>query len=240
MEEVSPRSNTLREDETLPDTRVSPLAVVALLCGVASILALISSLFYVLCFAAIALGAIAYIGIQNHEELAGGRAAQVAILLGALTASWSITSSVNHNTYLYEQAAPMAEQYLSALAEERIYDAMEMRKIEPDRQLVGADLEAVYTEPDSDSARYLKELLEKPVTQWVIESGSKAQWQFARGVKVNSEPPMATVTIEMKNIAADHDQRVQVVLRRDLGLIVRDSGPQKALWNIMDAIPSEN
>lgn len=222
-------------DESLDASkRVGPLAIVAFLASVASALALLTPVFAIISLLAFVLGVFAFLQTQKDSEVGGSGLAQAAIVLAALTATWSLTANWLHQKYLFEQAGEVAAQYLELLSDGNKYQAHELRLPESQRQLTGTNIQVVY-ESAPQAIEAIVGLEKEPATQHVLGAGPSSTWGFVRGVEIAEKPPVAVVKIEMTNTAEASGKTVLVTVVRDRGLIVGGSGPPKACWHVAGA-----
>ena len=212
----------------------SRLAVVAFTTGLLSLFAAFSTVVLPLAMLSLGLGAVVVWKLSRDTATGGSWLAQVGLGLSALAVAWSITASVGTKRYLYEHAGQHAKIMLDMLSKGNIYEALELKQQEVNRQLTGTNLEEHYKVLPEDQQHSVDAFLESPVTQAVIAAGPQADWQFESGVSTGREENRTYVNVDMVNRAAKgKPQRVRVEMLRETGVLTdsakRDS---TAMWNV--------
>lgn len=213
--------------------KISKLAVASTVLGVLSIFALVALSLLPLCFVAVILGIVALVRIHRDDALGGSPFAYVGIAIAVTAGCWSFTSNRVQNNYLYRTAGEHAQAYLEILAAGDTYQAMELRKLEPNRQMSGTQLELVYAGSESQSSTEMRQFLEKEVTQSVLQAGSDSDWEFVRGVGIQIEGDETQITVQMRN-AEQNMQQVNVTLGRIPGVVLESGQDPVALWYVID------
>ncbi len=213
---------------------VSRLAVVALVGGILSLLASLSTLWLPLAILACGLSAVVVWKLTRHDELGGMWMAQLGLVLSTAAIAWSLTATSGRENYLYGEAANHAKVFLDVLSSGAKYEALELRRFENERQLTGTNLAAFYSKQTAEEASDTEAFLGDPLTQAVMASGPGADWQFARGVAVeNRGKQLLQITVQMINRATQNGpQTVNVSMNRQLGMYTDERRDNTALWSV--------
>jgi len=213
---------------------ISRMAVASLVLGVLSLLSPLTIALVPICFVAAVLGAIAVFRIARDPVMAGALPAQIGLGLGVLSAMWAITATSREKEFLDTSAGQHAETFLDILAAGKKYEALELMRIEPQRQTTGTDLEEYYENGTTENQEELAGFLGMQAIQVVL--GTKdADWTYVRGVNTHRIRDIANITVEMQNLSAKPElQLVYVTLERNAGFVTRDAGKATALWNVLD------
>ncbi len=207
--------------ELRPQT--SYLALWAMVCGVISVLSVFSNLFLPASVAAIALGAIAMVRLSRSEGVRGIGLAQIGAGAGAATLVWALVGIQMEHKYLYSEAGKQAADFLKLLSEGETYRAIELTKVEPERQVTGVNLELYYQSLREEDAEIVEDFLSSPTTVRVIASGPNARWELSNGINVAGSGKDRGITVEMVNRADAKSQPVIVELGRKVGILADDS-----------------
>lgn len=108
-------------------SQLAPMAIVALVLGMASVLALIGPLFFLVPIAAIGLALLALGKIRNSDgALSGARLAHAAIALATICFVATIVRTEVRDRMLKQQASATADRWVAMMTEGRIAEAMEL------------------------------------------------------------------------------------------------------------------
>lgn len=210
---------------------LSRLAIVSLLLGILSLLALLSNLFIPICVAAAILGAASMVRIVLDSGIRGARLAQLGLGLGILSCTWSVTAESGRRHYLTGLAGTYAAEFLDLLSAGRKYEALELKRLEPERQITGTNLEEYYLNLPAEEREIANEFLNDPVTYAVLNNGAK--WTLLQGLEIRQQGRVTFVTVDMKNELPDPDPAVvRVTLERHEGVLIVDQAEPTRHWNV--------
>lgn len=132
-------------DQLVVYRAISPLAVAAMLLGVASALALAHPGLWIVPAVAVCLAAwsLRVIALKN-TELVGRTAALIGLGLAILFGVWAPARLVSRQAWLYLEARAKADEWLSLLREGRLYEAYELHLNPAERQPADASLAEYY------------------------------------------------------------------------------------------------
>lgn len=209
--------------------RISRLAVGSLFLSMIGLLGILSFSFVPIAILATVCALVACIRVAQNQSLGGGTAAIIALALGTMTTGWSIAETTMTNKKLYAKAAEHAKLYLQTLAQGDTYQAMEMRKEEQERQVAGTKLNIMYASGRTKEQGDMDQFLADPITQDIINSGPKSDWQFVRGLDITRKGLSQTITVKMANEAGEGEEII-VAMKRATQQI---QGSDAALWNVI-------
>lgn len=214
--------------------RISKLAVTSFLIACFSLFSLITVSLVPVCLLAVLLGVVALVRIHRDATLGGARFAQIAVVLGTLVGFWALTAAQQRAKYLYQVAGEHAKSYLQILAAGDTFQAMELRKLEPERQLAGTQLALVYGGEGSEAAQEMKQFLDRTTTKIVLESGPESDWRIVSGEGIEYKNKITNVTVRMDNVADPETTDIFVTLGRVGGVLNEEQEPAKALWYVVN------
>ncbi|RMF44717.1 MAG: hypothetical protein D6753_01895 [Planctomycetota bacterium] len=236
MNEVMERPvlhDDLAAGEDIPP--LSRMAVLTLVLGVISLVAILTSVMLPICVITIGLGAATLWHTMRDPAVRGTGLAQAGLGLGVLSAAWSLSALHGEQKHLYEVAGQHAAEFLDVLASGQKYQALELMRKEPDRQITGTDLQQYYENADFEIKDFAEGFLSGDATKWVIEQGPDAQWEFVRGIQIKKIRSNAEITVEMRNKLAEPPRdRIWVTLQRNLNLLLADDDGPTALWHVAE------
>lgn len=207
------------ENEYLTPVRppLSRAAIASFVLGAFSGVVLLNVYLMVLPILAVSVGLAAYWLISRSESVRGSNLALLGVALGLTFGSWSATSVTLRNQYLYDVAAQLAGHYLDTLAQDKVLEAFELMQHEAQRQVAGASLEAHYNSLDEMARSGLDSFKAEPLTVKVQARGTKADWQFDRGVAVeNLVDGARRVIVRMVDASDPAGGQVDVMLERQV------------------------
>ncbi len=238
MNEVMERPalhDDLAAGEDIPP--LSRMAILTLVLGLVSLLAILTSVLLPLCVITIGVGAVTLWHTIRDPSIRGTGLAQAGLAMGILSAAWSLSALKGEQKYLYEVAGRHAAEFLDVLSSGQKYLALELLRKEPDRQITGTDLQKYYENADMEIKDFADGFLSEEATKWVMDQGPDAEWEFVRGIRIKKVHSNAEITVEMRNKKArDQRDRVWVTLQRNLGQLVQDDDEPTALWNVADVV----
>ncbi len=94
---------------------LSALAVVALLLGILSLLALLSPILWIIPACAVAVGALALRAIYQDSQKTGERLAKIGMLLAVTVGLWAASYHFAREWYLFHTAKKFADQWLEVV-----------------------------------------------------------------------------------------------------------------------------
>ncbi|WP_428306339.1 hypothetical protein [Lacipirellula sp.] len=155
---MKPALNPVEEEKY---SQLAPLAVVAFLVGVASLLAFIGPLFYLVPIAAVGLALIALGKIQRSDGvLSGARLAQLAIAVATVCLVASLVRGGVRDRLLKQQASDTALRWLHSMAEGDVAAARALLSGEGASSLVSQPQPNAPRPPAEELERMARERLE--------------------------------------------------------------------------------
>jgi hypothetical protein len=211
----------------------SILAIAAFLVGLLSLASFMSSVFLALAAVSMVLGVLALIRIGKKSNIAGRTLAQLGVGFGLLAVIGAVTFSQQSEEYLYRVAGGHAETFLSYFTnDDKYYEALELLKSEPYRQITGTNLKAYYENASEQVLSGLEGFKREAATQLVLENKDAADWKYQHGVSLRGTHDNLYVEVALRNEAPGQGQIVHVTLQRHLGVLVDDEGAPTAHWNV--------
>ncbi|MCA9191623.1 MAG: hypothetical protein KDB03_07675 [Planctomycetales bacterium] len=229
-----PMFQSLDTDMEIPGgPPTSPLAWIAFLVGLFSLLASFSWILMPLVILGLALGAVSVWKLSRDSGVKGLGLAQCGLALSVIGGVWSITATQGRNAYFYELAGQNAKTFLSLLSEGKKYEALELRNPENERQITGTNLAQYYEGLDGEARAHAFSLLDTATARRIVAAGSDAQWVVSRNVAVRRAENKVFVTLEMTNSVDDDFRPFQLELQRSTGIMNSDHSDSIALWHIL-------
>lgn len=146
---TTPSTFTAEHEDLLEYRELSRLAVVGLVLGLFSILALFTSILWVVPVVAIAINLVAWYQISRSETLTGKSLAVVGLALAALFFGGSVTQTTLQKRWLVRDSRQMAQGWLELILEKKFLQAHQLT-VHPDgRQPPTASLAAYYTKDET-------------------------------------------------------------------------------------------
>lgn len=200
---------------------ISRMAVASAILGLISALVLLNADLMVLPILAVSVGLAAYWVICRNDAIGGRTLALVGVGLGVAFSTWSVTTVQLRNQYLYQVGSQFAKNYLETVGEAKLLEAYELMQPEAARQVAGTSLKAHYDAMDEMSRSDLDSFRNDTITLKVQERGSKAQWQFRRGVGVSKIiDGERHVTVRMADTSSPSPVEIEITLARHHGASV--------------------
>lgn len=172
-----PRLSAADETEVLSYHPVSPLAIAALLVGLASPLALFGQLAWFIPVAGALLAVAALRQIANDEGIIGRKAALAGLMLALLFGAAGPTRWAIVRYQARSEAQQFADYVFQFLRENQPLKAYQLTVKPGQRRSLEADLAAVYA-ADKDGVEMLKMMVNKPIVRALLTLGEKAQVRF--------------------------------------------------------------
>ena len=155
---------------------ISPLAVAALLLGLASFLALSSLLLLVVPVAAAFAGLLALKRIDVSEgALIGRTAALIGVICALLFGSIAVSSAVSRNRTLESRAEAFADAWLQIVVDGQLQRAHQLHLPAAERQLPGTSL-ADYYAGNEDAQTKLDQFFSDPLARQIRQLDAETAW----------------------------------------------------------------
>lgn len=211
---------------------ISVAAILSLVFGATSALALAHWLLWVLPLVAIVLALVALRQIQAEDSnLTGRNLAILGILLALVFGVWAPSRLISRQNHLYRTARQYSDEWLELIRIGKVQEAHQLTLHETQRQAPGGSL-ASYYEARQDDKDALKGFLDRKVTKKLIALGDKATYTYAGGGGVPA-PQFSVQTVRVNYVARwnengkEREMPITVVLQRNL-----DEKTKDFLWNI--------
>ncbi len=189
MSSASHQPHVSSLDETAVSTyrSISLAAVLALVFGCASALALIHPFLWVIPAVAVVIAIVALRGIAREgANLTGRGLAITGLVLALFFGSWAPTRIVTRQSHLYRQARPYADQWLELMRAGKLYEAHQLMQIAGERQKPGSSLEVFYKN-SSDARKQLDHSFELKPALTIRNQAGDATYEYLGGDGVSSE-----------------------------------------------------
>jgi hypothetical protein len=227
-----PRVTSLDETAVAGYRGISVLAIIALLLGVASALALAHPLLWVLPPATLVVGALALRAIHAEGSTVTGRKfAILGMLLAMVFGAWAPAKILTRQAKVYAQARVFAEQWLELVRSGDLHQAHQLSMMEIERQKPGTDLETFYRESDVGKGQFKVFFEEKPA-KTLAELGDKATYEYLGGDGISpkehtTEHVALLYLMHYTDNGREREKRIRVILDR-LELV----GKNEFLWRV--------
>jgi hypothetical protein len=183
---------------------LSPLAVIACLAALASSLAVVHPLLWIIPVVAAALAVSAIVRLSSPHSRYGGRSAAIAALcLAALIGSYAPARTFSRDRQLYAEARSKIDEWLALVQQGRVHEAHQLSQDPSARYAGPASLATYYAkvalkEPPSDPtgglgappggvsppAMQLEEFLRWPAVAKLLELGDQARIEHLQNVEI--------------------------------------------------------
>ena len=212
---------------------VSRLAILSLFAGVVGSLAAFSALLLPAVFLAIGLSLAALWQLSRNSGMSGANLARIGLGLALLGGSWGAAARYQRNTYLFSQAEKHAREFLVLLANNRPYDALELKQPAPARRVAGTDVKEFYEVMEGDQRQEVDAFLENSAVLAVMKSGPNSDWKLEENVVIDYRSGgLIQVMVRMKNLADPKSPSIDINLRRDASQLLADGNT--IYWNVDD------
>lgn len=224
-ESVSERPNFQDVDDGLQEDvpPISTMAVASLVVGIFSLAAPFSIVLLPLCLLSIAIGAMSVFRISRDPGVGGLGLAQIGLGLGVMTAFWTVTATTTRQNNTYAVASEHAATFLEILSRGDLYEALELKQYEPQRQITGTNLKVYYESLTAEPREIYEEFKISHATKMVMQQGKNAKWEFVKGDSIQGDHRTRHIRVELRNVAnTTSDSTVVVELQRKTGMLRED------------------
>ncbi len=217
---------------------ISRLALVGMILGILSLIAVLSPPLLPLAVLAVCANAIAVVRLIIDKSKGGIRLGQIGLGLSVLATSIVVTALISRDSYLYSHAETHAKTFLNLLSSGKMYEAFELTRPEYDRQIAGTDLAQYYqqvenmTPPppngeqtgnmpsaqsmqDTQTRERLVEFKSAATTAAIMAAGKNANWTLVRGNGIAGPSDAFRVNVVMTD-ASNPTKNVNLLLFRNL------------------------
>ncbi len=217
-----PHVSSLDEKAVTTYRSISVTAVLALLFGCASALALVHPFLWVIPAVAVVTAIFALRAIANEGANLAGRGLAIAgLILALFFGGWAPTRIVTRQWHLYRQARPYADQWLELLRAGKIYEAHQLMQAADERQKPGTSLEVFYKN-SADARKQLDGTFELRPALTMRTLAGDATYEYQGGDGVSPEDPGRTELVALRYLmryrehGLDKETPIRVVLRRSV------------------------
>lgn len=216
-----PHVSSLDETALASYQGVSIMAVLALLLGMASALALVHPFLWVVPPVAVVLSILAIRAIDAPDSnLTGRRLAIAGLALALLFGLWAPSRVLTRQWQLYRQARAFADDWLELIRQGELQAAHQLTLPHIERQKPGVSLEKIYSESDEAKNRYQNFFGDKPA-KTIAALGDEATYEYAGGNGVARETFSEHVALSYRVRHAENGRErefpIRVVLDRQEG-----------------------
>lgn len=230
---------------------ISPLVIVACIVGLASVLAIVHPLLWIVPIVAAVLSICAIVRVSAAQSRYGGRSAAIAALCFAVfIGSYAPARTISRERALYEQARLNVEAWLSLLQQGRVQEAHQLSLNEHERFQGPASLADHYAEVPPPSrmspasqmeameeasmqgpppAVKLKGFVAEPVVAKLLEFGEQARIEHLKNVQ--SELSFGTHRLTLRyraaGVHAGQPESIEFLIRA-----MRNEGEKLATWSV--------
>ena len=194
---------------------LSRLAISSFVSGLVSSLALFNLDLVVLPILASALSLAAYLLIFKNDAVRGQSLALWGLALGIVFGVACYTSTIQRDRYLYREGAAVAESFLKVVGQNKLLEAYELTRSEPDRQVAGASLEEAYKNASDPTKEAIDTFQKLESVLRVSNLGPSARWKLNYGVQV-LEVRGQSMHVIVNMIEEKSKKTAELTLNRDL------------------------
>lgn len=217
-----PHVSSLDDSPVLGYRRISVSAVIALVLGIASALALVHPFLWTVPAAAVVVAIFALRAIANESSMLTGRGlALTGLALALVFGMWAPARTLSRQWQLYHQARVFADEWLALVHEGKLYEAHQLTVPHAERQIANADLAPIYEQSADVKAGYDRFFSERPA-KTLARLGKRATYTYIGGAGIS---PREFIT---EHIALDYrvvyeeggrerTLPIRIVLDRDQG-----------------------
>jgi hypothetical protein len=228
-----PTVSSLDETAVITYRSISLAAVLALVFGCASALALIHPFLWVIPVVTIVIAVVAMRGIAREgANLTGRGLAITGLVLALFFGCWAPTRILTRQSYLYRQARPYADQWLELVRDGKIFEAHQLMQTVGERQKPDASLE-VYYNSNADARKQLGYAFELKPALTMRSLADKVTYQYVSGDGVSSDDGGKTHYVSLRYLMRydDHGLAKEMPIRI---VLQRSSSEQPGVfhWNI--------
>lgn len=229
-----PRVSMFRDEasEISSYRAVSKLSILALALGLASLLAVVSPVLWILPIIGVLVAVIALRSITAHPQLLTGRGiAILALTLSCFTVAFAPARHLTRQTRLYAQSRQWGEHWLELLRDGKVREAHQLRLPFNERAAVESALIDHYAQ---EQGKMMLESfsMQSPVSD-ILRWGQRCQVRYVGNVNVESKGSIDTVTqqFEVKLV----DSNPPYTMKLELALSRRSfPGTNEARWEVQD------
>ena len=157
---------------------VCGLAIVGLLFGLLSPLALIDPAAWLVPLVAVIICWTAILRIRRHDTVMIGRKAAICgLVIAVLSGTTAVSQWFSHRSFVERQAREVATAWFALLADDQPLKAHQLNLIPAERKPLDGDLPGVYKRR-LKNREDLDEFLEKPLVRTILGLGKKADIRF--------------------------------------------------------------
>ncbi|HTN75155.1 MAG TPA: DUF4190 domain-containing protein [Pirellulaceae bacterium] len=227
---------TVDEQQLAAYRRVSVAAVIALVLGVASSLALTYWLLWVLPMIAVVVAIVALRAIDTPgSNLTGRGFAVIGLVLALIFGLWAPTRAYTRQQHIYSQARPFADEWLELIRTGQLREAHQLTLRQAERQLTGVDLAEFYAKSSEAKGEYDRFATERFLKK-LAEQGDRVTYTYVGGAEL--PPADMTGQTVMLGYRASWDDNgtprevpLRVVLHRQ-----QQADPSTYLWRIQGLV----
>ncbi len=221
------------EDDALEYRPVEAWAIVALLLGLASPLALVDPLLSLVPVIGLLAALVALSRISGDPLRPGRRAALAGMALSALFLMVPLAHYTSANWLLARQARPVADEFVKDLRERNPQQALLLTMV-PDRRPPNDDGLWSFYRNDAESQQDLRMFVDKPAIRMLLALGDRADIRFYKTNKVAAGRTVGLVDYWYTVTFVDDDGRKKTIM---FGLLMERKQPQdRSLnpWRVKD------
>lgn len=196
---------------------VSRMAICSFVLGLVSSLALLNLDLVVLPILAAALSLAAYLLIAKNDAVAGQNLALAGMILGIVFGTACYVSTHQRDQYLFAEAGNVGQQFLKIVSQNKLLEAYEMTRSEPERQVAGTSLEDAYKNATEGARENIDGFKKQEGVRKVVAIGPDSEWKFSAGLRV-LEVQDKNVQISILMVDQKSKKNVEVSMVRALHL----------------------
>lgn len=196
---------------------LSRMAICCFIMGLISSIALFNLDLVALPILTAAFGLAAYLLIANNDGVRGQTFAIVGMSLGIVFAVACYVSTKQRDQYLYAEGSKVAAQFLQVVGQNKLLEAYELTRSEPERQVAGTSLEEAYKNKNHLEKENVNAFQKQEAVTMVVSLGDSAQWKLLDGIRV-AEVHDKNLHITLQMIEEKSQKTVELTLSRDLHL----------------------
>lgn len=213
---------------------LSRSALIALLIGLVSLVAVFTPVLALLPAIGIVFAILAFYQIERSKgQLGGTVVASLGLLLCATFLGWSVTANLTRQAELVRRATQLSEDFLSLIARGDKEKAHQLMMPPIGRVNNVRQIEQYYKEDSEGKAALAAAFSEKPLSDLVAWAG-KYQFKLDSVVEVQQEGVADAVTLDfaLTGEGVPAGQKIRITQRRIAGVLQPDGHVTSATWQV--------
>lgn len=212
--------NTIEADEIRAEDTAEPstgrslqtLAVVTLVLGLLSPLALVRTLFWVIPLVAVILGVISLRSLATHPEKCGRKVAICGMLLALLFGAWGPSRYYTRHKWLFDEARDYADAWMYLIQQRKFYEAHQLHGTRGQRAAEDVSLEEHYRSDKEGQRNYYMFFGAGPL-EAIAQSAGPIEAHFEQLESQETNKGIDQVVLRYRVSIEDRGRRREIPLR---------------------------